>query len=81
MFGISHCVHFHCRMNGSDSLEESDRSPMHLCPVCLRKLQSRYVLRVCVYVCVSVCAVVCFSVHDVRTCTSFHVFISFSVSL
>jgi archaemetzincin len=25
-------------MNGSNSLEESDGQPMHLCPVCLRKL-------------------------------------------
>ncbi len=27
-------------MNGSDHLGESDASPLHLCPVCLRKLQS-----------------------------------------
>ena len=26
--------------NGHNSLEESDASVMHLCPVCLRKLQS-----------------------------------------
>jgi archaemetzincin len=38
MFGIQHCVSFACNMNGSNSLEESDRQPMHLCPVCLRKL-------------------------------------------
>ena len=38
MFGIGHCVSFACNMNGSNSLEESDRQPMHLCPVCLRKL-------------------------------------------
>jgi archaemetzincin len=38
MFGIPHCVSFACNMNGSNSLEESDRQPMHLCPVCLRKL-------------------------------------------
>ena len=40
MFGIKHCVHFHCLMNGSNNLEESDRQPIHLCPVCLRKLHS-----------------------------------------
>lgn len=40
MFGIKHCVHFHCLMNGSNHLQEADRQPMHLCPVCLRKLQS-----------------------------------------
>lgn len=26
-------------MNGSNHLTESDSRPMHLCPVCLRKLQ------------------------------------------
>lgn len=39
MFGISHCVHHLCVMNGINSLRELDRSPMHLCRVCLRKLQ------------------------------------------
>jgi archaemetzincin len=38
MFGIGHCVSFACLMNGSNSLEEADGQPMHLCPVCLRKL-------------------------------------------
>ncbi len=40
MFGISHCTHFMCVMNGSNSLAESDRQPHHVCPVCLRKLHS-----------------------------------------
>ena len=40
MFGIWHCVHFNCTMNGSNHLAESDSRPMHLCPVCLRKLHS-----------------------------------------
>lgn len=39
MFGILHCVHYHCVMNGTNNLPETDRSPLHLCPVCLRKLQ------------------------------------------
>jgi archaemetzincin len=39
MFGLAHCIYFHCVMNGSNHLQESDRRPMHLCPVCLRKLQ------------------------------------------
>jgi archaemetzincin len=39
MFGLAHCVHFACVMNGSNHLQESDRRPLHLCPVCLRKLQ------------------------------------------
>lgn len=37
-FGIKHCIHFHCLMNGSNSLPETDRAPLHFCPVCLRKL-------------------------------------------
>ena len=40
MFGIKHCIHFHCLMNGSNHLQESDAAPIHLCPVCLRKLHS-----------------------------------------
>jgi len=39
MFGLVHCVYFNCLMNGSNHLAESDRRPLHLCPVCLRKLQ------------------------------------------
>jgi len=38
-FGVEHCVFFECNMAGSNSLAETDRSPLHLCPVCLRKLQ------------------------------------------
>ena len=39
MFGIEHCIYFHCLMNGSNHLAESDARPMHPCPVDLRKLQ------------------------------------------
>jgi archaemetzincin len=39
MFGIRHCIHYECNMNGANSLEEADSTPMELCPVCLRKLQ------------------------------------------
>jgi archaemetzincin len=39
MFGLQHCVFFRCVMDGSNHLQESDSRPMHLCPVCLRKLQ------------------------------------------
>lgn len=38
MFGIQHCIYFQCLMNGSNHLRESDSRPLHLCPVCLRKL-------------------------------------------
>lgn len=40
MFGISHCVHYRCVMNGFNHLAELDRTPMHLCRVCLRKLHA-----------------------------------------
>lgn len=39
MFGLKHCVFYECVMNGVNSLVEMDRSPLHLCPVCLAKLQ------------------------------------------
>lgn len=39
MFGLKHCVFFECILNGSNHLGETDSRPMHLCPVCLRKLQ------------------------------------------
>jgi archaemetzincin len=38
MFGIAHCIYFHCLMNGSNHMTESDARSMHLCPVDLRKL-------------------------------------------
>jgi archaemetzincin len=40
MFGMEHCTHYRCVMNGSNSLYEVDTSSPHLCPVCLRKLHS-----------------------------------------
>ena len=39
MFGMAHCIHYLCVMNGTNSLGETDSRPLHLCPVCLRKLQ------------------------------------------
>lgn len=38
MFGLWHCIHFECVVNGSNHMTETDRQPQHLCPVCLRKL-------------------------------------------
>jgi archaemetzincin len=38
LFGMAHCVHFRCLMNGSNHLAESDARPLGPCPVCLRKL-------------------------------------------
>jgi len=37
-FSLYHCTYFQCNMNGSNSLPESDRRHIHLCPVCLKKL-------------------------------------------
>lgn len=39
MFGIKHCIFYQCNMNGANHLNEMDETPMHLCPVCLRKMQ------------------------------------------
>lgn len=38
MFGLYHCIYYRCCMNGSNNLQESDGKPIHLCPVCLKKL-------------------------------------------
>ena len=40
MFSLRHCLYFHCLMNGSNHLKESDARPLALCPVCLRKLHT-----------------------------------------
>lgn len=37
-FGIKHCIHFHCLMNGSNGMSETDRAPLYFCPACLRKI-------------------------------------------
>ncbi len=39
IFGLRHCVYYQCNMNGSYTFSANDRSPLRLCPVCLRKLQ------------------------------------------
>ncbi|WP_264501953.1 archaemetzincin [Luteolibacter flavescens] len=38
MFGIRHCIYYECNMNGANHLAEADAAPMHLCPMCLRKM-------------------------------------------
>ncbi|BCU76212.1 archaemetzincin [Luteolibacter sp. LG18] len=38
MFGLQHCTAYECNLNGANHLAEADATPMHLCPVCLRKL-------------------------------------------
>jgi archaemetzincin len=39
IFGLHHCKTWRCAMNGSNSIMESDRRPMFLCPQCLEKLR------------------------------------------
>ncbi|CDW86518.1 archaemetzincin-2 isoform 1 [Stylonychia lemnae] len=34
---MQHCQYYECLMNGSNKLEEADRKPFLLCPVCTRK--------------------------------------------
>lgn len=41
VYGIDHCVHYHCVMNGTGHLVEDFKSPAFLCAVCLRKVQFR----------------------------------------
>jgi len=41
VYGIDHCVHYHCLMNGTAHLVEDFASPCHICCICLRKLQFR----------------------------------------
>ena len=38
MFGARHCTAHACNMNGANSLEEADRTPIDLCPECLAKI-------------------------------------------
>ena len=38
MFSINHCIHYRCNMQGSNSLPESDRQPIYLCPECHAKV-------------------------------------------
>lgn len=40
MLGLRHCRDFRCIMNGSNHIAELDSKPLHLCPVCLRKVLS-----------------------------------------
>lgn len=35
---MQHCIDYECIMNGSNHREESDRRPLYLCPICLKKL-------------------------------------------
>ena len=41
LYGLDHCIHYKCLMMGTGHLVEDFQAPMHLCGVCLRKLQWR----------------------------------------
>jgi archaemetzincin len=38
MFSLRHCTAYECVMGGSNSLDESDRRPLTLCPECMAKI-------------------------------------------
>jgi len=38
ILSMQHCTKFECCLNGSNHLEEADRKPLHLCPICQQKL-------------------------------------------
>lgn len=38
MFSLLHCIAYECNMNGSNHRQESDRSPLWLCPECNAKV-------------------------------------------
>ncbi len=38
LLGIAHCTAYECGMNGSNSLDESDRNPVPFCPEDERKV-------------------------------------------
>lgn len=40
-YGLEHCIHHHCYMNGSGNLDEDFVTPATECGLCLRKLQFR----------------------------------------
>jgi archaemetzincin len=45
MFGLKNCTFFSCNLNGFNSMEEFDKRPLELCPVCLRKLYTNICLK------------------------------------
>ena len=36
---MAHCAYYACAMNESKSVQQAERQPLFMCPVCLRKLQ------------------------------------------
>jgi archaemetzincin len=44
VLSLRHCTAFRCLMNGTNTLQEADEHPLHLCPVCIKKVE--YGLRI-----------------------------------
>jgi archaemetzincin len=42
LFGLKHCPYYKCLMTGAMHEQEMDNQPLHLCPICLRKLHSTF---------------------------------------
>lgn len=40
VLGMTHCPYYECLMNGSNLVNEADKKPFLLCPICLRKLEA-----------------------------------------
>jgi archaemetzincin len=38
LFGLRNCTFFLCNLNGFNTMDEFDKRPLEVCPVCLRKL-------------------------------------------
>ncbi|HQZ65797.1 MAG TPA: archaemetzincin [Planctomycetaceae bacterium] len=38
ILSMPHCKQFECNLNGCNNRAEADRKPLHLCPICQRKL-------------------------------------------
>lgn len=39
LFGLKHCIHAACLMNGVNHLDEADRRPFAVCPICVAKFR------------------------------------------
>ena len=42
VFGMTHCPYYECLMNGSNLIEEADKKPFALCPICIRKIETYF---------------------------------------
>lgn len=45
LFGLKNCTFFKCNLNGFNSMEEFDKRPLELCPICIRKIYANICLK------------------------------------